>query len=72
MSVPGYETMSVQLCSPGTMERCAVCEPLAAEAVSSGPLSLDSGRRWAVVPCTRELVYICLNCGNTLRTWRAE
>lgn len=31
-----------------------------------------SERWWLFVPCNRELLHICLNCGNTLRSKRLE
>ena len=55
------------------MQRCTVCEPLGASLYeqlteAAGP----SERQWIFVPCVRELLHICLHCGNTLRTQRGE
>lgn len=60
-------TMEVQVCSPGTMKPCDVCEP---DGAMSTPVI--TGRPWVVVPTTIELLHICLWCGNTLRQKRLE
>jgi hypothetical protein len=54
------------------MPPCPVCEADALHANRESSMALMSERVWAFVPCVREVLTICLNCGNTIRERRLE
>lgn len=63
MTVPRHE---FQIAEPGFSKACGVCEYWRHQD------ELSSEKSWVIIPTNREIVMVCLNCGNAERHKRVE
>lgn len=66
------DVLEVQLIEPGRFSPCRVCELDRDQKNLTQSEAVLSEQHWIFVPTARELLTICLGCGNTLRERRLE